>query len=111
MMAKTIDFQAVKESLAALDRIAAEHPELLGKSTPEEWEKTLNDQDTASTGSERQKRFKKNRLEAGIKRVLVWAKESDLETLRKRFPGPKGGVNWDGVINVALNKTRPESTP
>ncbi|BBL77435.1 hypothetical protein [Methylomagnum ishizawai] len=42
MMAKTIDFQAVKESLAALDRIAAEHPELLGESSQEEWEKTLS---------------------------------------------------------------------
>lgn len=44
-MVKTIDFQAVKESLAALDRIAAEHPELLGESTLEEWEKTLRSLD------------------------------------------------------------------
>ena len=44
-MVKTIDFKAVKESLAALDRIAAEHPELLGESTPEEWEETLRSLD------------------------------------------------------------------
>ena len=110
-MAKPIDMVAVRESLTALDRIAAQHPELLGKSTPEEWEQILNDQVTASTGSERQKRLKQNRMAAGIKRVLVWAKESDLETLRERFPGPKGGVNWDGVINIALDKTHPGGNP
>jgi hypothetical protein len=42
-MAKPINLQAVRESLAALDRIAREHPELLGPSTPDEWEDTLKD--------------------------------------------------------------------
>jgi hypothetical protein len=43
-MGKKIDLAAVRAAEARLDRLAAEHPELLGESTPEEWESILKDQ-------------------------------------------------------------------
>ena len=42
-MAKVLDLPAIKNSLANLDRIAAEHPELLGESSAAEWEATLKE--------------------------------------------------------------------
>lgn len=41
MKKKAVDLDRVKRGLAELDKIAAEHPRLLGDSTPEEWEATL----------------------------------------------------------------------
>lgn len=97
MMGKTIDFQAVKESLAALDRIAAEHPELLGESTPEEWEQTLK-----STGLERQKHLISSRIKGGMKRLTIWVSSDDMEALRETFPGPRGGADWKRIAEAAL---------
>jgi hypothetical protein len=115
-MAKPIDFQAVKESLAALDRIAAEHPHLLGKSTPEEWEEILSEIEQAGrpkTVAERQKDFRQRRAAKGLIRPEVWLEPSVLESLRKAFPGPRAGVNWPRVIAAALEKTdhSPEAKP
>lgn len=42
-MAKVLDLPKIKQSLENLDRIATEHPELLGKSTADEWETTLKE--------------------------------------------------------------------
>ena len=42
-MAKVLDLPRIKQSLENLDRIATEHPELLGKSTADEWEATLKE--------------------------------------------------------------------
>lgn len=98
-MEKPIDMVAVRESLAALDRIAAEHPELLGKSAPEEWEQILKEQVT-----ERQRKLVAKRLTQGQKRALVWAPETDLDALKRAYPGPRNGVNWMAVIAAALDK-------
>ncbi len=43
-MSKSLDLETIRDSLANLDRIAAEHPELLGESTPEDWEEVLTDE-------------------------------------------------------------------
>ncbi|BBL77452.1 hypothetical protein MishRS11D_45500 (plasmid) [Methylomagnum ishizawai] len=106
-MAKTIDFQAVKESLAALDRIAAEHPELLGESSQEEWEQTLK-----STVLERQKRLITKRQAEGQERHALWAPREEIEELRRQFPGSRNGVNWRAVIAAALKMSgqNPENT-
>ncbi len=42
-MGKPLDLETIRDALANLDRIAAEHPELLGGSTPDEWEEVLAD--------------------------------------------------------------------
>lgn len=96
-MAKPIDMVAVRESLAALDQIAREHPELLGESTPEEWEQTLKSQ-----GLERQKRLISKRIEAGMERLTIWVSGNDMKKLREAFPGPRGGADWKNVIDAAL---------
>lgn len=105
-MGKPIDMVAVRESLAALDRIAAEHPELLGKSAPEEWEQTLK-----STGLERQKRLISNRLKAGMERLTIWVSSDDMKTLRELFPGPRGGADWKAVIDAAVARKTGQCKP
>lgn len=96
-MGKVLDLEAIRAASANLDRIAAEHPELLGKSTPEEWEKALKSQ-----GLERQKRLISKRIEAGMERLTVWVSKDDMKTLRETFPGPRGGADWKAVITAAL---------
>ena len=46
-----VEQQTQDQASANLDRIAAEHPELLGQSTPDEWEGILKDQVTAKPKS------------------------------------------------------------
>ena len=40
---KVIDSELIRQKLAQLDRLAEEHPRLLGSSTLEEWEDTLKE--------------------------------------------------------------------
>ncbi len=40
---KAVDLGRVKKALTRLDAIARDHPELLGQSTPEQWEETLKE--------------------------------------------------------------------
>lgn len=40
---KSVDLTRVKRALTRLDEIARDHPELLGQSTPAQWEATLKD--------------------------------------------------------------------
>ena len=42
-MSRPLDLETIRDSLANLDKIAAEHPELLGGSTAENWEEVLTD--------------------------------------------------------------------
>lgn len=41
MSKRPIDLERIRKALAWLDRLAREHPELLGESTLEEWEDVL----------------------------------------------------------------------
>ncbi len=106
-MSKVLDLEAIRQASANLDRIAAEHPELLGESTPEEWERILKEQ-----GLERQKRLIAKRQSEGQERHALWAPREEIEELRRRFPGPRNGVNWRAVITAALKVAdrNPEDT-
>lgn len=97
-MSKPIDLAAVREAHANLDRLAKEHPELLGPSSPEEWEAIL----TAQNGSERQKRLIARRQAAGMSRLSIWLTDAEVDALRNRYPGPRGGVDWRAVVAAAL---------
>lgn len=97
-MSKPIDLAAVREAHANLDRLAKEHPELLGQSTTEEWEAVL----TAQSGTERQKRLIAKRQASGMARLSIWLTDEEVEALRNRYPGPRGGVDWQAVAAAAL---------
>lgn len=100
MSNKPIDLAAVREAHANLDRLAKEHPELLGQSSPEEWETLLKQQDA----SERQKRWQARQHAAGNGRANIWLPEQTLAALREHYPGPRGGVDWAGVAAAALKR-------
>ena len=99
-MSKPINLQAVREATANLDRLAKEHPELLGKSTPSDWEAILKGRSV----SERQKELTDKRRAAGISKVSVWLSDQDREELRKLYPGPRGGIDWAAVVRAAIQR-------
>jgi hypothetical protein len=55
-----------------------------------------------STGAQRQQRLKAKRQEAGQQFARFWVPASDLEALKQRFPGPRGGIDWPAVVAAAL---------
>jgi hypothetical protein len=59
-------------------------------------------------GKERQQRLIRRRQTEGLRRTLFWASEADLEHLRDRFPGPRGGIDWTAVVRAALALPRVE---
>ncbi len=99
-MAKVLDLPKIKQSLANLDRIAAEHPEILGRLTMTDLEASLSEK--SGTSTERQRRLKQKRLAAGIKPNQVWLSDADIDALKSSYPGPKGGIDWAKVIQTAL---------
>lgn len=48
----------------------------------------------------RQARFTASKQAAGYRRIPVWIHDDDLQTLKKRFPGERGGVDWQSVIKA-----------
>lgn len=104
MSKKVLNLPAIREATERLKALAREHPELLGPSTPAEWEATLT---SALSTSERQRDLKQRRKAEGIHRVMIWVSADDREALRQHFPGPRGGIDWQAVITAALRDTRP----
>ena len=100
-MKKPIDFAAVRTARENLDRIAAEHPELRGQSTAEDWERVLSG---LNDGAERQRKLTERRIAAGMVRAGVWLHRDALTALQARYPGPRGGVDWNAVLAAALQQ-------
>jgi hypothetical protein len=107
MKKKPIDLQAIREARANLDKLAREHPELLGPSSADDWEDILKGQST----SERQRNLIAKRRAEGLARVTVWLSETTREALREHYPGPRGGIDWEAVTAAALEATQPEARP
>lgn len=80
---------------AMLDRIAE-----LGKGNEV---RTLDYLVRKST-AERQQLLKQRRKDAGLQRATVWASQTDLDALKAKYPGPRGGIDWQDVVRVALLK-------
>ncbi len=55
----------------------------------------------ASDTAARQAKLKEQREADGYRRVPIWVHERDLDALRERYPGPRGGVDWGAVISIA----------
>ena len=58
-------------------------------------------------GSERQSRLAAKRTADGYRRVPVWVPAADLAALRVRYPGPRGGIDWEMAIAAALRDGAP----
>ncbi|MGZ8219250.1 hypothetical protein [Methylomagnum sp.] len=107
-MGKILNLAVIRDATANLQRIAADHPELLGQSSPEEWERVLmglqdmSETTGATPNRSRQKALRDNRAAQGLTRPDVWVSRQDVARLKSAFPGIRGGVNWEAVINTAL---------
>ena len=101
-MSKILNLTAIREARERLQALAREHPELLGPSTTDEWVATLN---TALGTAQRQQSLKQRRHAQGQVRVTLWTGRDTLEELRQRYPGPRGGVDWQAIIAAALGKS------
>lgn len=100
-MSKVINLQAIQQARANLKALAQDHPRLLGPSTPEAWEQILS---AALTTSQRQRELRQRRQASGLRKATLWASEADLEALRQRYPGPRGGIDWQTIIMTALER-------
>ena len=81
-----------------LDRIAE-----LGKGNEERTLDYIMNSDKP-TSAERQAALIQRRTEAGQNRVTVWAAVSDLDALRAKYPGQRGGIDWQSIIDKALGR-------
>jgi hypothetical protein len=54
-----------------------------------------------STNRQRQQRLRDQRKESGLQRVTVWISNEDIDRLRKRFPGMRGGIDWAAIVAQA----------
>jgi hypothetical protein len=53
-------------------------------------------------GAERQARYADRQKGQGKQRVAFWADPEQLEALRERYPGPRGGIDWSAVAQRAV---------
>lgn len=55
------------------------------------------------SSSARQAALTERRVAAGWRRIPVWLEARDIDLLRRRFPGPRGGIDWKAVIKQATS--------
>lgn len=99
MSKRVINLVAIQQARANLKALAEAYPELLGQSTPEQWMKTLS---PALSATDRQKDLIHRRQAQGLQRVTHWISREDREALRRRYPGPRNGIDWQQIIDAAL---------
>lgn len=58
----------------------------------------------ATINAARQKKLKENRRKAGMKCCNVWVMKDTAARLQAQYPGDRGGINWQAVINAALER-------
>jgi hypothetical protein len=54
------------------------------------------------TAAQRQQRHKAKRREAGEQLARFWLPQADLDALKRRYPGPRGGIDWPAVVAASL---------
>lgn len=59
------------------------------------------------TGAERQAAFTARQGEKGARLVKAWLSVETISALKARYPGPRGGVDWEGVAEAALSQFGP----
>ena len=62
------------------------------------------------SNSERQRKFREDRKQEGIKRVTAFIHEKDFEKIKQRFPGERGGVDWPELFRTALDTLKKKPT-
>lgn len=61
------------------------------------------------TGAERQAAFAVRQFEKGARLVKAWLSLSTVEALKDRYPGKRGGIDWEMVAEAALSQFEPTS--
>ena len=101
-MTKIVNLSAILQARARLKALAHQYPELLGQSTTDEWEAILSE--ALSGTAQRQQALKQRRHAQGQVRVTLWTSQEEREALRDRYPGPRGGIDWQTIIMTALER-------
>ena len=96
-MGKRIDLEAVRDARRRLDAIAAEHPELLGESSAEEWVEALEEVEQMTKTIQVGVRFPPEVVEL----IDRFADETTAE-LRENLPGLE--VNRAGAIRILVEQ-------
>lgn len=109
-MPKTIDLLRARRALAELDRIAAEHPEIVGKGEP--WKDNLEELQRVITMNHNQRiaEYRARQQAKGMRRVSIFlspeATEA-LEALQRATPGkPVGEIISRALVSAALAKVK-----
>jgi len=98
-----INMVAVRAERDAIRQTIAQYPYLADKqSTPTEWEALLETKPMAQTNNERQSKLRGKKKDEGIARMTIWVPETTREALKAKYPGERGGIDWEAVMMVAL---------
>lgn len=107
-MPRSIDLPRVRQALAELDRIAAEHPEIIGKGEP--WADNLDELHKVITMDTNQRiaEYRARQRDKGMRRISIFlspeASEA-LEALQRVYPGqPIGEIVSRSLVTTALAK-------
>ena len=57
---------------------------------------------TSASMADRRAKHEAKRKAEGYQRVPIWVSHDEMTTLRNRYPGPRGGVDWGAVVAAAL---------
>jgi hypothetical protein len=58
----------------------------------------------AASDADRRAKHEAQRRAEGYRRVPIWVHRDELDALRARYPGPRGGVDWQAVVRAALRQ-------
>lgn len=58
----------------------------------------------AASDADRRAKHEAQRRAEGFQRVPIWVHRDELAALRERYPGPRGGVDWQAVVTASLRQ-------
>ena len=57
-----------------------------------------------ASDADRRAQHEARRKAEGYRRVPIWVHRDELTALRERYPGPRGGVDWQAVVSASLRQ-------
>ncbi len=55
-----------------------------------------------TSGTDRQRALREKRQTEELKRFTVWLNQEDAGLLRAQYLGPRGGIDWELIVQTAL---------
>lgn len=60
--------------------------------------------ETVAASENRQAKFEARKRAEGYQRIPIWVHRDELPELKAKYPGPRGGVDWQAVLDAALKE-------